>query len=346
MKYQFCIRFEKTTENTAATKAVLDCNAIFLAQGYQDYTLTVWDNSRKLQYYLLLVKELFIFFKAVEKDSVIGIQYPLLSINNVFRYFIKFAKAKGVKFFCIVHDLESLRTGGTDAVAIQQEIDNLNTFDHVIAHNDAMINWLKQNGLTTNVSEIGLFDYLLPLQPGPNVVSTNRSIAFAGNLGKSTFIYKLNEILSWKFNLYGPNFNEMASGKGNLHWKGSFSPELIIENIEGDFGLIWDGTEIDACVGAMGNYLRFNNPHKFSLYMAAGLPVIAPANSAIGSFIKANQLGILVNNLSELSNLDVSDDIYRQFQKNVKAFKDKVIGGFYFRTAILETEKQLNVFQS
>jgi hypothetical protein len=343
MRYQFCIRFEKTTENTAATKAVLDCNTIFLAQGYQDYTLTVWDNSKKLRYYLLLIKELYNFLKAVEKDSVIGIQYPLLSINNVFNYFIKLAKAKGVKFFCIVHDLESLRTGGLDKAAIKREIVNLNAFDHVIAHNRAMIGWLNQHGLTTNVSEIGLFDYLVPLQPAKELTPINRSIAFAGNLGKSTFIYKLIKLTNWNFNLYGPNYVDKNGSEDNLHWRGSYSPEAIAGKMEGDFGLIWDGTEIDRCEGVMGNYLRFNNPHKFSLYMAAGLPVIAPANSAIGDFIKTNQLGLLVSNLYELSQVKISDDKYQQFRKNVVAFQDKVRSGYYFKSAILEAEKQLQV---
>ena len=346
MKYQFCIRFDKTTENTAATKAVLDCNTLFLEQGYQDYTFTVWDNSKKLQYYWLLLKELFTFYKAIEKGSIVGIQYPLLSINNVFRLFIKLARIKGVKFFCIVHDLESLRTGGTDKAAIKQEIENLNAFDHVIAHNHTMIAWLQQNGLTTGVSELELFDYLAPEKNINNINNADKSIAFAGNLAKSTFIYKLKDLPAQNFNLYGPNYLDDGAVSDNLRWKGSFSPEIIINKIEGKFGLIWDGTEIDTCDGILGNYLKFNNPHKFSLYIAAGLPVIAPANSAVGKFIKANNLGILVNSLSELNGLQISETVYQQIKDNVVAYSINVRGGHYFTTAIQRVEKLLNVIPS
>ena len=33
--------------------------------------------------------------------------------------------------------------------------------------------------------------------------------------------------------------------------------------MEGSFGLVWDGTSKDTCIGGFGEYLKFNNPHKF-----------------------------------------------------------------------------------
>ena len=62
---------------------------------------------------------------------------------------------------------------------------------------------------------------------------------------------------------------------------------LSLEDIvqEGNLGLIWDGASdsSDEDIG-MKNYTRYNNPHKLSCYMAAGLPVIVWEKSAISKF--------------------------------------------------------------
>jgi hypothetical protein len=340
MKYQFCIRFINTTVNSAATKAVLDCNKIFFEQGYKDYTLTVPDNANKLKYYIRLLKEMGAFFTALNKGAIVGIQYPLLSVNSVFRYFIRLAKFKGVKFFCIIHDLESLRTGGKNKAAIDKEIKNLNYFDCVIAHNPDMIKWLEANGMNVRSVSLGLFDYLSADTSTKRADTMQKSIAFAGNLSKSTFIYSLDQIVGWNFNVYGPNYTDNKNnGSGNPKWCGEYSPEEIVTKLSGTFGLIWDGDSIDCCDEILGNYLKYNNPHKFSLYIAAGLPIIAPQNSAIGKFIKQHNIGVLINNLADLKTLKIDDDTLRIMKRNVMEIRSKVIKGAYFIQAIISAEE-------
>ena len=341
MKYQFCIRFENTTTNTAATKAVLDCNEIFLQEGYKDYTLTVWDNAKKFRYYLRLAKELTIFFTSIKRHSIVGIQYPLLSINNVFNVFIKLARLKGVRFFCVIHDLESLRTGGQDEKAVAKEISNLNYFDIIIVHNPLMHNWLRQNGLRREAISLQLFDYLSPRKAADTNVAFTKTIAFAGNLSKSTFIYGLDKIADWQFNVYGPNFSDKKVNGGNVRWQGEYGTSQIVSELAGAFGLIWDGSEIEKCDEILGNYLKYNNPHKFSLYIAAGLPVIAPADSAIGVFIRQHNIGLLVSSLYDLENIEVSAGEYAMMKSNVTALSNKVAGGYYFKSAISTAEKEL-----
>jgi hypothetical protein len=341
MKYQFCIRFEKISANSAASKAVVDCNSIFLKHGYRDYTFTVSDNSNKLRYYFRLSKELISFFFAIRKGSVVGIQYPLLSINNVFRYFIKIARLKKIRFFCIVHDLESLRTGGVDKKAIDKEIYNLNQFDQIIVHNELMLRWLTSQGLKTSATVLGVFDYLSAHLPAP-VKSSIQEIVYAGNLSKSKFIYQLSTIGGWRFNIYGPNYEKTATQQPNVQWKGEYSPEEIVEKLEGSFGLIWDGVSINECDAILGNYLKYNNPHKFSLYVAAGLPVIAPADSAIGVYISKNKLGLLVNNLAELSTIQVAEDTYTEMKQNVIRLRKELIDGHFFSRAIETVEAKLS----
>ena len=53
----------------------------------------------------------------------------------------------------------------------------------------------------------------------------------------------------------------------NCTYKGKFSPENI-SFIEGNWGLVWDGDQLETCHGKLGEYLRINSSHKISLYIA------------------------------------------------------------------------------
>lgn len=337
MKYQFCIRFNEIDVNSSATKAVEDCNQIFSANGYQDFTLVVPHNNNRKAYYFKLLKEIFNFFFKVKKGAIVGIQYPLLSINEVFKYFIKVARIKKVKFFCIVHDIESLRTGGTDQRKISREVANLNYYDLIIVHNDEMKNWLVRAGVSVPMVTLILFDYLTPLK---STAIHNSDIVYAGNLAKSTFIYALPVLTSCSFKLFGPGCDS-AKLKNGVSWGGVFSPEEIVEKMEGSFGLIWDGTEVDRCDDVLGNYLNYNNPHKASLYLAAGLPLIAPKGSAIGRFILESGTGMVVNSLNDLQQVQISEFDYERFIANVAKIQQHITHGFYFNSAIKEAEQIL-----
>lgn len=341
MKYQFSIRFQKNTSTSAASKAVLDCSKLFLAKGYIDYSFTVWDNKHKISYYLRLLKGILTFLASIKKNSIVGVQYPLLSINNIFRYFIRAARLKNIKFFCIIHDLESLRTGGKNLLLIKKEIDNLHFFDCVIAHNDKMKMWLECNGYKNSILSLGLFDYLAsPIKA--EYLPSITTIVFAGNLSKSDFIYSLSAINNWQFTLYGPNFNaQRNTHQQNVAWIGEFNPDEIIDKLEGGFGLIWDGEHIDKCDEVLGNYLKYNNPHKFSLYIAAGLPVIAPKDSAIAVMIEIFDIGVLINSLNDLLNLEINELDYLRMKANINKMSEKVRNGDYFSSAIMEAEKIL-----
>lgn len=334
MKYQFCIRFDNVDAQSAASKAVLDCNQIFREEGYQDYTFTVGDNSKKLAYYLALFWQIIRFYFSVKPNALIGIQYPLLSINNVFKHFIRIARLKGARFFCVVHDLESLRTGGKNEQLIKKEVDNLNYYDQLIVHNKLMAAWLKEKGVTKVMHSLELFDYL-SADILKKITSDNKAIVYAGNLSKSTFVYELQHLKTAHFNLYGPGFKtEKVRANTNIKWVGQFNPDEIPHQLAGSFGLIWDGCAIDKCDEILGNYLKYNNPHKFSLYIASGLPIIAPKTSAIAAFISQHRIGILIDSLYDLDDLEISEEDLAEMRANLTGIHHKVITGGFFRTAL------------
>lgn len=108
--------------------------------------------------------------------------------------------------------------------------------------------------------------------------------------------------------------------------------------LKGEFGLIWDGEDINTCSGLNGNYMRYNNPHKLSLYIASGIPVITWKEAAIADFIIKNDIGICVESLSEIDEkLDrLSLERYNEILHNVYKVQEKVVNGCMIKNAIRE----------
>jgi hypothetical protein len=338
-KYQLSITVRKAADkNSAASKAVTDCTQVFYDFGYQDYNLVFTEGMGSVKYYVTIFVKLFKFYLKLEKNSLVGIQYPML--NNVFKYFVKAAAVKNIKFFCITHDIESLRLGGTDTELVNLEAANLNYYNYLIVHNPIMLKWLKNKGVQSSMYSLTVFDYLssLPLKPQ---TAFNNTVVFAGNLAKSLFIYKLQPISNWNFNVYGPNYNTAQPISANVKHCGEYSPEEIVNMLDGDFGLIWDGGSIAEGDAVWGNYLRYNNPHKFSLYLAAGLPVIAPHDSAIAVLIQQENIGVLISSLHDLLNLTITKEAYQIMKDNCLKIREKVIKGYYFSEALKAVEAQL-----
>ena len=106
--------------------------------------------------------------------------------------------------------------------------------------------------------------------------------------------------------------------------------------LEGDFGLVWDGESLEEGQEAAGRYLRYNCPHKFSLYMAAGMPVIVGKQSAMAEITERETLGITVGSLRELPGklAELSAEDYREMQENAQRIKERVRQGKYLEDAL------------
>ncbi len=126
------------------------------------------------------------------------------------------------------------------------------------------------------------------------------TVIFAGNLLKSPFVNKLKDIATpyLRFNIYG-NGAEHFVESDYVHYKGIFSP-IHPGVIEGNWGLIWDGPNIDTCNGEFGSYLRYNSSHKISMCLALGIPLILWEQSALKDFVLENNLGITIDSLHNL----------------------------------------------
>ncbi len=297
-KYQFIlVRDDRSFD--ARSKAPKDMEAILKRLGYSPvYIDLCLDNPNKWRA-LRLCRDLLLHTLSLPLGSELVLQYPL---TNYFYLMGPLLRLKRIKTVALVHDLESYRYSGAIS---NRERKNLLSFNRIIVHTEAMAKVLEAAGIPKQkLKVLGFFDYLVECEmKGDNekVYLGKACISFAGNLSKSIFLKQLVK-LGWEdlhLRLYGAEPLSGMEGTSNSSYAGGFSPDDL-RPLNGAWGLVWDGEDIDTCSGAMGNYLRINAPHKMSLYLAKGMPLIVWKESGVVPTVEKYKLGVCINSLSEV----------------------------------------------
>ena len=319
-KLQYSV-FKKETGN-AGGKAKNDAFDILLENGFQP---TYKPSNKRF----IRILQQFLSLSRLKKNDILVVQYPAVS-DILMRRLIKHIKRKNILSIALVHDLSSIQGMGGN---IRDEIEILNAFDYLIVHNEKMREYLQIQGYKGKMVILGIFDYLHDPAKSVQDAPYSNTVCIAGNLDKAKYIQDLSELSSYRFNLYGINNVLELSGIDNATYKGCVPSDEIVYTLEGDYGLVWDGDSVEACAGVFGRYLLYNNPHKLSLYLSSGKPVIVWAKSAVAEFVRKNRLGIAVDSLLELKAMDLKTD-YKEFKANVLAMKEKIGRGYYLSQAI------------
>ena len=113
----------------------------------------------------------------------------------------------------------------------------------------------------------------------------------------------------------------------NITYGGVLPADQVPKVLTRGFGLIWDGDSVETCKGGFGEYLRYNNPHKLSLYLSSGLPV------------EKNKVGYAIESLKDIHELlqEISKDEYIKIAENVRKLSQKLANGNYMRLALNKT---------
>ena len=121
-----------------------------------------------------------------------------------------------------------------------------------------------------------------------------------------------------------------------MTYHGSFDADILPGMLDSSFGLVWDGPVSNTCAGNMGNYMRFNNPHKVSLYISAGIPVIIWSEAALAGLVKDNKIGFTVSSLEEIPERlrSVTDEEYMSYISNLKPLQRQVRDGYFLKEAV------------
>lgn len=269
--------------------------------------------------------------------DIIFIQYPLVNSVLGLEKILSRCKKRNIITIAIIHDLDSLRYEKVSKRIKSEDKNALKRFTYIIAHNLKMKQKLIEYGNNEEkIISLEIFDYLLDDDFKIKNHLKSEPIIIAGNLSseKARYLDELKNIKNVNFNLYGKGYIE--KDYKNINYKGCFLPEELLEHLEGSFGLIWDGDSKDECRGQFGNYLRYNNPHKTSLYLVAGIPVIVWEEAAIADFIKKNNLGIIVKNLDEIEKKvnELTKEDYEKMKQNVREISNKMRNGEYMKDSI------------
>lgn len=351
----YCINVLKKGYNTAENKAPADVYEISKAAGlkeivfYEPKTFKIKLLSKVFDR-ITMVNNWGRLFVKVKRNDIVLVQHPYEGafIASIFVDLCK--KIKKIKFVGLVHDLGIIRGllagNQTEKQSKRYYILDmvlLKKFDYIIAHNPSMIKYLIKKGYDKKrLYNLEIFDYLhkVPLR---EVRSKKKSVIVAGNLSpaKCEYVYKIidGKNLGFDLELYGPNFQK-GTESNNVNYHGVCTPEELPGKLEGSFGLVWDGNSIDKCAGNAGEYIRYNNPHKCSLFLSSNIPVIIWEKAALADFVVKNGVGFTVKSLSEISDKidNLSEDDYRQMVANTIKIGEKLRQGYYLKKAIDQIE--------
>ena len=336
-------------EKNAGSKARNDVEAILVSEGYEGLGLRV-ENWYKMNFFKAQQHKYratkSVFDQLGSGDELV-IQFPIIHHTFFISHLIKQAQKRGAKFYLLIHDVETLRHAAGSEVKFRHKVRNyfqekkaLMSVDGIIVHNDIMKKVLVGQGVPADkMVSLEIFDYLIPNFEEKTAHQKDQPIIVAGNLNptKSGYLYDLPEQPA--YNLYGVGYDESRALKNTTYF-GSFMPDDLPAALEGSFGLVWDGDSSETCQGSYGNYLRFNNSHKASLYLASGFPVVVWKESALAHFILEKSCGIAVTSLHDLEAVlqNLSEKEYADLSENARRIGKDLREGYYLRSAL----KKLN----
>jgi hypothetical protein len=317
----------------ASAKAPADVRAICIGHGLAPIDLHDFDRSTPLSRIWGSVRSALQLVAAAPRLASAGdvvVQYPLGRINELILSRMKL----GSRSVCLVHDLEMLRR---PAIA-PREGATLSRFDVVVAHSEAMADVVQATQPDRSVIVLEAFDFLGTRPTLPAAARPNCLYIF-GNLSteKAGYLYKLDtRHTSLAVEAYGPHCDVERLPQG-VRWNGVLDPDdPSLGEIRG-FGLVWDGDSPSALAGPVGEYLKYNAPHKFSLYLALGIPVIVPSAAAIAPVVERYALGVCVSSVEEGLRVveTCSESSWEQLVQSARDGQRRVRSGEFLRSALL-----------
>jgi len=356
---------EKTDEDfaIALTKAPEDVIKFADAAGFCEFFVNRKNVQGRFRYNWERVMWLFrsmLYCWRMPKEACVLIQYLptgyFFKGRLGYRFLQRLKQKRGVHYIVLMHDVEEAR-GRADVADLHLSEETrkmVEIADVLIVHNPSMIKWFVQRGVPEKkLVSLDIFDYDAGDFVPSEIFDFERCVTIAGNLNtkptygkdlKSGYLTQLGTIRDVDWRLYGPWFDPESIKGDNISYCGCFPSAEVPRQMTHGFGLVWDGISVDTCAGEHGKYLLINNPHKLSLYLASGLPVIIWNEAAEAEFVKSHEVGFAVASLHEIpSRLKaMTESEYAHYRRNAQIVSGKLRAGEFTRIAL---EKALSIIE-
>ena len=319
-----------------------DCEKILQRFGWKELASRLNPsiyNRHSIIYYLDWIKRTILMCKDIEniEPSTIVMIHPVIMPQKL--QFLLRRSLNKHKLCLLVFDIDAWRGGPY----WYNDRAWLNQADILIVHNEKMAKHLRETGIDhPYIVSMGIIDYLADIPTDRNMVF-QRSVAFAGNLQKSKFLPAwVNLSRNYDINLYGIGWNAHSHIK-RVTYHGSFPASELPSLMTGGFGLVWDGDSNHTETGPMGNYNRYNHPHKFSLYIASGMPVMVWSQAAVADVVRKYDIGFCIDSLDDINDImnDLSEERYKELCDHIKPLQKDIISGKFLESAVKEALKFL-----
>jgi hypothetical protein len=319
-----------------------DIEKVLLQQGATPILFPFhFDFSVKAKCYRLLY--LIRTWFALEAGAIVVFQHPMYAgLNKLLIRLLRFRRK--VTVVCITAEINGLKYA--DNKILEQERHYFNGFRYFIVHNPRMQAWLDKEVPGRFSAILNFFDFLAtPATQQRNVAYT---VAYAGNLEESGFLRKLPQLTpsSGKlvFHLYGKPKPADVAFSDRIVYKGVVEPYQLPGVIEGAFGLVWDGEEVDKVDGHFGHYMEYISHHKVSLYILSGMPLIIYENAGTAALVKEYGIGFTVRNLTEIEEKinTITEADYRRMCDNMRSLAKQISSGACLTNALRIITDQIN----
>ena len=332
--------------DSAGNKAKTDMEKIMKDMNFRNVGLSQSISKNVLPHFFITLFSVIKSIFCMKRGDRLILQYPF---KKYFTFVCRIAHLKNIQVIVLVHDLGSFRR---KAITPDEEIRRLNHADYIIALNDNMKKWIEEHHCKALVGTLGIWDYLSDTKAQNQTYSTDLTVVYAGALNprKNMFLYHWGKYInSFKVRLYGNGFEiDKAEGADKFDIMGFVKSNELIATVRGHFGLVWDGASEDGCTGDWGEYLKINNPHKTSLYLRCSLPVIIWKQAALAPFVSKHGIGLCIDSLKELDTIlpKITQEQYAEMQANVERISNLIAKGYFFKKALKETERQLDLLSN
>lgn len=253
-------------------------------------------------------------------------------------------KRKNVAIIPLLEDIDPLRSSEMTPTQKKRELNRLHQAKYIISQNRKESKLLENMGFDVPKIELNVLDFLSDKIDSSKKEKNNKwKVCYGGNLTEqqSGFLKEIKESDSVEYYIYGKGEVSKQLPKGAIY-KGSFSAENCVGNLEGNWGLVWNGQSLEINLrDNKSTYYNYVSPHKFSMYILCGMPLIVYSGSAMAEFVQKNKCGIIIDKLDQIPkrlNL-VSNTAYQEMHQNVLEIAQKISSGFFTKEVLLELEK-------